>query len=326
MRDQTQGSEPESVSGEMTGVMKHIDNLIARGDELFRRETRESINEATLLYITAAEILGQRPQALPANDALQGYRNTIANRLLNIRHCRNIEGIDLQPPIFEPPIDPALLVRAAAAGIDIGIPISDSHAGMTGHLNQNEREFEITTRVSLALHDPLALSALKTAGHCEVELTESVFDADYPGHYMRRLKNVSLTVPCVVGPYTSISCTLTLLSNKTRVKSTGADSYPERQDGDDDRFVTNVAALQAIATSHEQHDRGMFELNFGDERYLPFEGAGAVSRWTIGMPRDCNTFDFETISDVIISLRYTARDGGDPLRRAAQQAGSGIDR
>jgi hypothetical protein len=36
--------------------------------------------------------------------------------------------------------------------------------------------------------------------------------------------------------------------------------------------------MQSIATSHAQNDSGMFELNFRDERYLPFEGAGAISR------------------------------------------------
>jgi hypothetical protein len=30
---------------------------------------------------------------------------------------------------------------------------------------------------------------------------------------------------------------------------------------------------QSIATSNAQNDDGMFELNFRDERYLPFEGA-----------------------------------------------------
>jgi hypothetical protein len=28
-------------------------------------------------------------------------------------------------------------------------------------------------------------------------------------------------------------------------------------------------------------DAGMFELNFRDERYLPFEGAGAISEWRL---------------------------------------------
>ena len=33
----------------------------------------------------------------------------------------------------------------------------------------------------------------------------------------------------------------------------------------------------AIATSTAQSDAGVFEFNFRDERYMPFEGAGAVS-------------------------------------------------
>jgi hypothetical protein len=35
---------------------------------------------------------------------------------------------------------------------------------------------------------------------------------------------------------------------------------------------------------------------------------------------DCNAFDFETISDVVINLKYTARYGGDKLRDVARQA------
>ncbi len=64
----------------------------------------------------------------------------------------------------------------------------------------------------------------------------------------------------------------------------------------------------------------MFEVNFRDERYLPFEGAGVISRWRIDMPKDCNAFDFETISDVIVKLNYTAREGGTRLRDAAKKA------
>ena len=44
-------------------VMKYLDNLIAWGDQLFLQDTIESINEATQLYILAANILGPRPRA-----------------------------------------------------------------------------------------------------------------------------------------------------------------------------------------------------------------------------------------------------------------------
>ena len=51
------------------------------------------------------------------------------------------------------------------------------------------------------------------------------------------------------------------------------------------RFLDDFGAVQSIATSHAQNDSGLFELNFRDERYLPFEGAGAVSEWRIELPR-----------------------------------------
>ena len=38
--------------------MKYLDNLIAWGDQLFRQDTIETINEATQLYVLAANLLG----------------------------------------------------------------------------------------------------------------------------------------------------------------------------------------------------------------------------------------------------------------------------
>lgn len=84
--------------------------------------------------------------------------------------------------------------------------------------------------MSLLLHDPVALMDLKETGTCEIDLPEAFFDADYPGHYLRRIKTASVTIPAVVGPYTSVNCTLTLLTNKTRVKPIVGDSYMERLD------------------------------------------------------------------------------------------------
>jgi hypothetical protein len=169
-------------------VMKYLDNLIAWGDSLFRQDTIESINEATQRYVLAANILGPRPQRIPAqgtvrpktfaqikaqgpdvmgnalvelegkfpfnlglpqtqgtnpdaagplfgigrslyfciprNDKLLGYWATVADRLFKIRHCMNIEGVVRQLALFDPPIDPGMLVKAAAAGINIGSIVS----------------------------------------------------------------------------------------------------------------------------------------------------------------------------------------------------------
>ena len=45
-------------------VLKYVDNLLDWGDSLFTLFTKESVSEATLLYVMAAEILGPRPAAI----------------------------------------------------------------------------------------------------------------------------------------------------------------------------------------------------------------------------------------------------------------------
>jgi hypothetical protein len=41
--------------------MKYVDNLLDWADDLFTQATMESVNEATMLYVLAGEILGPRP-------------------------------------------------------------------------------------------------------------------------------------------------------------------------------------------------------------------------------------------------------------------------
>ena len=183
-------------------------------------------------------------------------------------------------------------------------------------LEKNKRELEISKNISLLRLNPEELLRFKITGSCEFELPEALFDLDFPGHYMRRIKSVSITIPCIVGPYTSINCTLRQLSNEIRLVNT-AGVYPRIQDGDK-RFMVNFASAQSVATSNGQNDSGLFELNFRDERYLPFEGSGAISRWKLEMETEFRQFDYDTISDVILTINYTARDGGETLKSLAR--------
>ena len=186
------------------------------------------------------------------------------------------------------------------------------------YIDQNEREFEITRHISLLLHDPAALIALKTTGQCVVQLPEELFDTDRPGDYMRRLRDISLTIPCVAGPYTSINCTLTLVSSKIRVDpSTTSGSYKEKPLNADPRFIYNFGSTAAIATSHARDDSGVFSVDFRDERYLPFETYGLISQLLITMPPACNAWDLDTMTDPVLKVCYTSRYGGDLLRAQA---------
>ena len=141
---------------------------------------------------------------------------------------------------------------------------------------QNERgyDYEITKHLSLNQLDPLAIIQLRETGKCEFVIPEVLFDLDYPGHYKRRIKSVSLSIPCVAGPYTGINATLSLLENKFRNTAIGGKAYEENiEETDEDLAVISFRSMR-VAVSSAQNDSGVFELNFKDERYLPFEGAG----------------------------------------------------
>ena len=190
----------------------------------------------------------------------------------------------------------------------------------TSYLDKNKREYEITKHVSLAQLDPLALIRLRATGVCDFEIPEVMFDMDHAGQFFRRTKSVSISLPCIAGPYTSVSAKLSLVNNRYR-KNTNPDNaagtgYAE-DPGNDERFVYNVGTIQSIAASSSQNDSGVFELNFKDERYLPFEGTGAISSWRLELPTAIRQYDYNTISDVIVHIKYSSREGGSGLKSLA---------
>jgi Tc toxin complex TcA C-terminal TcB-binding domain len=180
------------------------------------------------------------------------------------------------------------------------------------YLENNKRELELTKHVSLRQLNPLALLTLKATGTCQVTIPEWLYDLDCPGHYMRRIKSVALSIPSVAGPYTSVNCTLSLIKSTVRRSPSLANGKYERDVGKEDtRFMDYYGTVQSIVTSSGQSDSGMFETSLRDERFLPFEGSGAESTWKLELPdpEEYPAFDYTTISDVILHLRYTARQG-----------------
>ncbi|SDW24824.1 hypothetical protein SAMN05444064_102230 [Pseudomonas syringae] len=134
-------------------------------------------------------------------------------------------------------------------------------------------------------------------GVAEFEITRAMLDDDYPDHYMRRIKRISVSLPVTVGPYQDLRATLT--------QSYSAVQIDARKDG---ALKENMRASQEIALSTGVDDDGLFVFSFDDERYLPFEGTGAISRWTLTFSRPELQRDIiDSITDIIVHMRYTAR-------------------
>lgn len=220
----------------------------------------------------------------------------------------------------------------------------------SSYLNRHERRLELTKTVSLK-----KLFELKTkdapegvkwqtvldtffsdegSGTLPFNLTALIFDQDYPGHYLRQLVNVSVSIPAVIGPYQDIRATLTQLGSRTLTKpvfggvkwlyqsdSTLPEGYDDEVPVDGTQVINNPRAYQQIGISHGVDDRGMFSMDFGDERYYPFEGTGAVSSWQLHFPRHRSSEQaamLASLTDIIVHVRYLAVDGGIPFQEQVE--------
>lgn len=123
-----------------------------------------------------------------------------------------------------------------------------------------------------------------------IKLSDLAIDKDYPADLgqLRRVKQISVTLPALTGTYQNIRAVL----------SYGGSAVKPR-------------GCSAIAISHGMNDSGQFQLNFNDERYLPFEGlpVNDSSTLTLSFPdaTDKQKEMLLTLNDIILHINYTIR-------------------
>ncbi len=192
------------------------------------------------------------------------------------------------------------------------------------YLMRNERRLEVVKTISLkALLGDEWGNKLKS-GVIDFDLREQLFAEDYSGHYLRQLVAVTVSLPAVTAPYQDVRAVLTQTSNAllTKPDIEGARYLMGKSQSAGDNVKVNLRASQQIVLSTGIDDSGLFVLNFSDERYLPFEGTGAVSKWQLSFPNpqsdDRQKALLENLTDIIIRVRYTAKDGGPSYAQTVQ--------
>jgi len=156
-------------------------------------------------------------------------------------------------------------------------------------------------------------------------LTQKMFDLDYPGHYLRQLSSVAVTLPAAVGPLQNVraivqqtgSCIVTDMSGTLDSVLTASQALTAATG-----VRIDSSARQSTVLSTGIGDTGV--LSGDDGRYLPFESTGAVSSWVITFPysntqktgtdRPQSDLDQDTVlaslDDIIVTVTYTATDSG----------------
>ncbi|MCF2134309.1 MULTISPECIES: neuraminidase-like domain-containing protein [Mycetohabitans] len=115
---------------------------------------------------------------------------------------------------------------------------------------------------------------------------------DYPDDLqlgrVRRIKQISVTLPALLGPYQDVQATLSYTGSL-------APKLPK--------------GCTAIAVSHGMNDSGQFQLDFNDGQYLPFEGIPIEDDGTFVLRFPNATGKqkalLQSLSDVILHIRYT---------------------
>ena len=171
----------------------------------------------------------------------------------------------------------------------------------------NKRKLSLTKTISLARLVPVEFERFRETGVLPFATTMEMFDRGFPGHYLRLIKRVRISVIALVPSIDGIHATLST-TGPSRVVI-GGDVF---------QTVPIRRGPEFIAMSAPNNSTGVFELDSQPDMLLPFEGSGVAMCWEFNMPKAANLLDYRTLADVLITWEYTALYNADYRQQVIQ--------
>jgi hypothetical protein len=196
---------------------------------------------------------------------------------------------------------PAQLAGLAALPETRGMTGAEQLAEDLSQLDQyafstDTRRLNLTQSFSLSQLLPVEFVDFLRTGLISFTTPIAWFDQDFPGHYQRLIRQVSVSVVALVPPSRGIRATLS---------ASGISQVTAANDGTFSQ-VTLRRDPQTVAFTSPVSATGVFQVDLQPDMLLPFEGSGVATSWDFSLPPAANPFDFTSISDVLISIDYTA--------------------
>jgi hypothetical protein len=135
----------------------------------------------------------------------------------------------------------------------------------------------------------------------------SIFDQDFPGHYVRLIRRVRTSIVALVPPAAGVHATLSCSGSSRTV--VGGPPFQK---------VDVRRPPESIGLTSPKDATGVFELDPQSDLLLPFEGLGVDTSWELLLPKATNFFDYSTIADVLFTIDYSALDSGDYRQQLLQ--------
>lgn len=171
-----------------------------------------------------------------------------------------------------------------------------------------KRKLQLRQTFSLDRLFPFEFQQFRESGVLPFATPMELFDQDFPGHFLRLIKRIRVTIIGLIPPERGVRATLTN-SGISRVV-VGPDTF---------RTIDVRRTPELIAFTSAQEATGQFELEPEGKLLLPFEGTGVDTTWELELPKGANPFDYRTISDVLLTVEYTALHSHEYRRQVIEQ-------
>ncbi len=178
----------------------------------------------------------------------------------------------------------------------------------------DQRKNQLVKNISLAHLAPAEFHQFKQSGVMNFATPMELFDRDFPGHYLRLIKRIRISVIALIPAIDGIKAALTT-TGSTRVV-VGGDVF---------QTININRGSETVAFSSARDASGLFELESQKaEKLFPFEGMGVDTQWEFKLPRAANRFDFKSIADVIITIEYTSLNSFTYRQQIIQEINNSI--
>jgi hypothetical protein len=156
---------------------------------------------------------------------------------------------------------------------------------------------------------PAEFQRFRNSGVMPFQTTLDMFDRDFPGHYLRLIRRLRVSIIALIPPTEGIKATLT--ANGLSRVIVGGETF---------RQTIIRRAPETVALTVPINSTGRFEFELKPSEGLrPFEGHGLEMDWVFELPKASNQFNFDTIADVQLTIDYVALSS-DVYRRTIIQA------
>lgn len=156
---------------------------------------------------------------------------------------------------------------------------------VTGYMAQDKDQKTGNEQDFVELKNGTLITSLSIKG---LNLVEDYPETMHLGD-IRRIKQISVSLPALLGPYQDVQATLDYAGENTHL----------------------AKGCTALAISRGMNDSGQFLLDFNDGKYLPFEGIDISDKGTLVLRFPNATSKqkllLQSLSDIILHIRYTIR-------------------